>query len=594
MCVEGIALTRRALQAIALAHVIACTPAPDPEPGPQRLLPNEATATIGAETRHSLIFKPPEVSRRSFDVELPPNATLSFGFGIPNTSLAANARAAIFEVTIGSETGRRRQLLHRRLDPAVATDRRWFDVAADLSTLRGRVTLEFSTSPEPGEGPAPMGAYGNPVIYDAGRRDERPNVVILSIDTLRARSVGAYGYGRDTSPFLDSLAARGTRFQNAITTSVTTGPSHMSLFTGLYPVNHGLVTGLEYKAERVATLADQLRRAGYHTAAFTENGYIVRTRGFGAGFAEYTENRGIVRQGPGEVRITYGQAQRWMKRAREPFHLFVHTYQVHSPFRPPKRYAGLFVDDGFAGPEDPALRRQRDNYDREIRFIDDKLRELVGALEERGVLERTLLVILSDHGEEFHEHGYYQHGGALFEETLRIPLILIGPGIPAGQITSQVSLIDVLPTVLDYVGADALPGLDGVSLLGAIENGEEIEKRTLFAEARGKKRWLRPFRGEAWSPPLIALRSQHGKFVVHRPSQGEAEPTVHYDLRTDALEMSPRRVKGEELAAVDAQVANYLESRLTDAEIPRPDAVDEIDPALRERLELLGYLDGDG
>ncbi len=152
----------------------------------------------------------------------------------------------------------------------------------------------------------------------------------------------------------------------------------------------------------------------------------------------------------------------------------------------------------------------------------------------------------------------------------------------------------MLPTVLDYVGADAPPGLDGVSLLGAIENGEEIEKRTLFAEARGKKRWLRPFRGEAWSPPLIALRSQHGKFVVHRPSEGEAEPTVHYDLSRDALEVSPRRVFGEELAAVDAQVANYLESRLTDAEIPQRDAVDEIDPALRERLELLGYLDGDG
>ena len=203
-------------------------------------------------------------------------------------------------------------------------------------------------------------------------------------------------------------------------------------------------------------------------------------------------------------------------------------------------------------------------------------------------------MILSDHGEEFHEHGYYQHGGALFEETLRIPLILIGPGIPAGRITSQVSLIDVLPTVLDYVGEDPPPGLDGVSLLGAVEGGEEIAQRTLFAEARGKKRWLRPFRGEAWSPPLIALRSQHGKFVVHRPSVGEAEPTVHYDLRMDALEASPRRVEGEELAAVDAQVADYLESRLSDAEISRPDAVDEIDPALRERLELLGYLDGDG
>jgi arylsulfatase A-like enzyme len=555
------------------------------------LLPNDATASIANETRLALILKPPQLSRRSFDVLLPPRALLGFGFGIPNASLAANPRPGRFQVTIGTGDGQRSVVVDRRVDPAVPEDRRWLNGAADLSTFAGkRVSIEFAVSPEPGDGPAPMGAYGNPVIYDPSRSVGRPNVLVISLDTLRARNLGAYGYARETSPFLDELASQGGLFENAITTSVTTGPSHMSLFTGLYPVNHGLSTGLEHKAERVETLAGRLHGSGYHTAAFTENGYVVRTRGFGDGFSEYTENRGIVNKGPGEVRLTFGQARRFLKRAREPFYLFVHTYQVHSPFRPPKRYSELFADDGHPGPDDPVLRRQRDNYDREIRYVDDRVRELVGELAERGVLERTLVVVLADHGEEFHEHGYYQHGGAVFEESIRIPMIYVGPGIPAGRHAAQVSLIDVMPTVLDYVGEPAPEDLDGVSLLGALQRNEEIAARTLFTEARAIKRWLRPYRGESWRPMLIGMRSQHGKFIAHRPATGAADPTVFYDLRTDAEEAAPRRVEGEELAAVDAMVERYLDSRLSAAERSATESPEEIDPELRERLRLLGYL----
>ncbi|MGH0028176.1 MAG: sulfatase, partial [Myxococcota bacterium] len=494
-------MTRRLVRVLLAGLLLACSAdAPDgagrdaaTAPPLTRLLPSDAVATIGAETRLALILKPPAVSRREFTLTLPANAVLHFGFGIPNSSLAEGASGARFAVELDDGEGTT-PVLDARVDPSQPSHRRWFNVEADLSAHAGKTVILAFTVEAEGDAP-PLGVFSDPVVSDAAFVDPRRNLVIVSLDTLRAPSVGSYGYGRETSPYLDSLAERGALFEGAITTSVTTGPSHMSLFTGLYPVNHGLSTGLEYKAEPVSTLARVLRAAGYQTTAFTENGYIVRARGFGDGFSEYTENKAILRKrGPGEVRVTFGQAQRWLEapgRAREPFHLFIHTYEVHSPFRPPKEYAALFRDDDHPGPEDPALRRQRDNYDREIRYVDDKLRELVGTLEERGLMERTLLVITADHGEEFHEHGRYQHGGAVFDETLRVPLLFLGPDVPPGRHAGQVSLIDVLPTVIDYLDVEETAQRDGVSLLPVIRGETDVAPRTLFAEARGKKRWLR-------------------------------------------------------------------------------------------------------
>lgn len=587
----------RALCVLAGIAWLACGPAPEqdaaPE-GPIRLLPAEAFASIGPETRLALILKPPELSRRSFDVTLPANARLNLGFGIPNQSLAERASGATFRIALDAGNGPE-PVLDQHVDPGDPTQRRWFDVQADLSAFSSRpVTLVFETTPDPGT--PPLGVFSDPVLSDATAADPRLNVVIVSFDTLRSRSVSGYGYSRETSPFFDSLAARGALFEEAITSSVTTGPSHMSLFTGLYPPNHGLATGLEHKAESVDTLAQTLRDAGYQTAAFTENGYLVRDRGFGQGFSEYTENRASLLRGAGEVRRTFGQARRWLSvpaRAREPFHLFIHTYQVHAPFRPPERYADLFRNDGLPGPEDATLRRERDNYDREIRFVDDKLRELVNTLDERGVLARTLLVVTADHGEEFQEHGRYQHGAAVYEESLRVPLLFLGPGIPAGRHEGVVSLIDVMPTVLDYLGIPPPDDFDGTSLLPTLRGEAPVAPRTLFAEARATLRWKRPFEGETWSPPLVAVRTSDEKFIVHRPEEGPAEPTLHYDLSRDAEEQHPRIVRGEEQARVLERVDEYLTSRLPPDQIPRRQSPDEIDPALREQLELLGYVEDD-
>jgi arylsulfatase A-like enzyme len=415
-------------------------------------------------------------------------------------------------------------------------------------------------------------------------------VLLISLDTLRARSLGTYGYGRDTSPFLDSIARRGTLFENAITASVTTSPSHMSLFTGLYPTNHGIRKGLHRKFPHVVTLAQRLREAGYRTAAFTEDGYLVRRRGFGDGFDHYTENTGESGKAPGEAPLTFGQARRWLEMNRElPFFLFVHTYEVHSPYDPEEPYASLFRSDTFPGPDAPAIRAGRDGYDREIRIIDDELRALFATLDETGLSTSTIVAVLSDHGEEFAEHGGFQHGAAVYEESLRVPLLFWEPGrIPAARRHAElVSLIDVAPTLLDLAGLPVPEGLDGTSLKGVILDDAALPPRTLFAEAQASTRWVDPLRSESWNPPLFAVRDADSKFVVHRPRHGEAQPMVRFDLANDPGEKSPLPVTPERARAVEALVTRYLKGK-SDANGP-PRARDDVSPDLKERLRALGY-----
>jgi arylsulfatase A-like enzyme len=548
------ASARAVLAALGTA-ALACGGASTPTPAPPTPLAQELRpALIGTEARQALLLRPERPEGRSFRVALPAEPSLTFGFGLPERALAGPSAPGDFEFGIEQE-GQWRVLGRRRVDPARLEDRRWFTASIDLSAWAGQeVTLRFRVLPDPGER-APIGAIANPTLVSAGHRDERPNLLIVSLDTL----------------FLDAFARRGTLFETAITTSVNTGPSHMSLFTGLYPVNHGIRSGEQRKYADVPTLASKLAAAGYQTAAFTEN-------------------RSTERESPGEVRVTFPQAERWIgDHAREPFFAFVHTYEVHAPYRPPPAYWKLYAGDGLAGPDSERMRKARDSYDREIRFVDDMLRSLIAALEAQGKLERTLVVVLSDHGEEFSEHGYYQHGGTVFDETLRIPMIFVGPGVaPGRRIAAQVSLIDVLPTLLDLLGVEGVAESDGMSLAAALRGGPEPETRTLFAEANAPKRWIRPLEGEEWRRPLVAVRRQDEKFIVHRPRDGgPADPTRRYDLAADALERSPRPIEPGTLAQVDALVDDYLRGRKPrEAAPPEP-----LDPGLRERLHALGYLD---
>lgn len=585
---------RRALGAT-LGLLLGCSGTAPPDANPTWLLGDEAgIATAGSETRTAFVLQAgSETTSRRFEVTIPDDGLLDVAYAVSNASVLAEAAGARFRIEVERRGESRREIFRGEVDASDVHQQRWFDLRVDLADFGGSAALTFSVEALPGDGPPPMGAWSEPVLYAAGHADPRPNVMVVSIDTLRARSVGTYGYPRDTTPFLDAWAKGGTLFENVATASVTTGPSHMSLFTGLYPENHGLRTGLDRKLDGIPTLAALFRAAGYRTAAFTEDGYIVYERGFGEGFAAYTENTGDEKRGPGTVRTTFGQARRWLRRGgRDPFFLFVHTYQVHAPFDPPPLYRELFAGDGMPGPDDPVLRMQRDRYDREIRFVDDMLRDLWKTLEDTGVARDTVVVVLSDHGEEFAEHGHYQHGGAVFEETLRVPWILRGPGVPAQRrIAAPVSLIDVAPTLLDLAGVTSPEDLDGTSLAPALRGEAPPGERTLFAEARARRRFRRPGVGELWNPPLVAVRRGDTKFIVHRPESGTPRAPERYDLARDALERSPAPVESPDLEPLRALVDDYLKGRV-DAETLHPsDDPADLDPGLRERLRLLGYLE---
>ncbi len=430
--------------------------------------------------------------------------------------------------------------------------------------------------------------------------EPKPNVIVLSLDTLRAQNLGAYGYPRATSAFFDQLASEGVLFENAITTSVTTPPSHMSLFTGMYPRRHGIMTGLEQRlSEGVPRMATILRDKGYSTKAITENGFLIRRVGFDEGFDDYSEHFGKKkRSAPGLVKKSYAEAREWFESSpEEPYFLFLHTYQVHAPYMPPKKYSELFEGDGVSPLEPGKYGRILDRYDREIAYLDDELERLFEVIKKQRTPGReTIVVLVSDHGEEFLEHGAVQHGAHVFEESVRIPMLFWGDGIPKGRrVSRQVSLIDVLPTVMELVGLPALKGLDGVSLVKAFEGTEELPIRPLFTEARARREWKAALFSVKASPMKLGVRFDARKFIVHSPTEGdEKQPTLAFDLKKDPGETKPLEVPAAELAHIEKLAEDYLSNALVggvSGARSEDDFKKDADPALIERLRSLGYVE---
>jgi len=316
-----------------------------------------------------------------------------------------------------------------------------------------------------------------------------PNLLLVSIDTLRADHLGAYGYTLPTSPVIDRrLAAEGVTFEEVYSQSPKTTPSHMTLLTSLYPSVHGIEmwqagTPGQVLNPRVHTLAEVLKDAGYATAAFTGGANLDRSRGFNQGFDLYKQNDQLAR------------ARRWLGAHRgRKFFLFFHTYAVHDPYVPPPDLVAAFAPD-YRGPVLDALARLRAGkggwwdrhrlfwksvdaanprdvefvarlYDAAIRDMDGSwMAPLLDELDALGLSDRTLVVFTGDHGEAFGEHGVFLHDD-LYRGTLRVPLILRLPDrLPAGRrVAAPAALIDVMPTVLGLLGVPAPPAVEGRNL----------------------------------------------------------------------------------------------------------------------------------
>jgi len=417
---------------------------------------------------------------------------------------------------------------------------------------------------------------------------ERCNVVVVSIDTLRADHVGAYGYGRPTTPNLDSLAAGAVLFENAISQSSWTRPAHMSIFTGLHPAEHGYV-GLIDRGRldaSVPTLASVLRANGYHTIAFTGGVNVAAVYGFDNGFDLYRSNGKSFRDNLEETRY-------WLtNEAEEPFFLFWHGYDAHTPYTndpidrdalglPAKpRRLGLrrtCRDPGGAG----RIGKVVDEYDAAIHRADRYLGKLVSELSRRALLESTVIVVLSDHGEEFLDHGGCLHLNTLYREVLHVPLVIRSPGLEARRVPDLVpASISIGRTILDLVGVrdDTLPGvsLAGVAAGGAAPSGpvvSETLRRPTRTRGRGHVR-------------ALTLPSEK---LVDWSTLGKRE---WFDSTSDLRESAPL-TSGPRVQRAADMLARWVATHPLRATGARsgPDESAERDREMERELRSLGYLE---
>jgi len=458
--------------------------------------------------------------------QVPPDSVLRLSIGVEPPAWFVDSAPVAFRVEMRDATGETQDLFRRVLDPARRPqDRRWFDADVDLSYLAGRtVRLALVTEPAQQDDARPsLPLWGDPRLL-APAPDRRPSIVLVSLDTMRARSMSTYGYALETTPHTSALAAQGAVFENAFTTYSNTLASHMSMLTGLYPATHDVIALGNVLAARHPTLAELLRGDGYATAAFTEDAMLDARLGFPRGFSTYDENTEVA-SGAGDAAGTFGRALEWAGRhADESFFLFAHTYQVHWPYEPPDAYRDL-----FSGPDAPHANPRRRAYEQEIRYTDDVLQRFVAGLR-RVVPDRDLVIVVtSDHGEEFSEHGLFTHH-QLFDEVMHVPLIMVAAGrIPPGiRIATPVSLVDVAPTILALAGATVSARFDGTSLLPLLTGkATTFERPAVFAE----------YPASAVAPEHhFVARTADAKCLVGASDSREQ----CFDLRDDPGETRPR------------------------------------------------------
>lgn len=347
--------------------------------------------------------------------------------------------------------------------------------------------------------------------------EESPrNIVLISLDTLRADHLGCYGYERDTSPNIDNLAKKGVLFKNVVSQSEKTAPSHMTMFTSLYPSVHRVslgktVNSMSILPAQFTTLPQILKDQGFKTAAFTGGGQVAAEFGFARGFDIFKENMGRL------FDSKLKQVKDWInKNKKSRFFLFLHTYQIHDPYVPPapfnkkfsNNYEGWivdnyltlkirareedyekmsrkfwggnknFTDDGYIRVDnfsEDDVQQLIDLYDGEIAYTDNWIQQVIKELENQNLLENTLIIITSDHGEEFLEHHGFLHEDLYFEDVT-VPLIMIWiNNFPSGAIIEeQVRLLDLLPTILNITSSPIPEYCQGQSLIPFIKGNREF------------------------------------------------------------------------------------------------------------------------
>lgn len=352
------------------------------------------------------------------------------------------------------------------------------------------------------------GGWVNEKMKTSQLRDnaDAPNIIVIVVDTLRADHLSSYGYERETSPFMDGLAAEGVRFENAISPSSWTQPSHASMLTGRYTYEHQAET--RPLDDTYPTIGEVLQAQGYRTGAFSANTlFFTRRQGFGRGFLHFEDNYQSVSDAflnsslYGYLFDYYGlrkalnyegvptrrlapeinrSALQWIDQGDQPFFVFINYFDVHDPYTPPEPYLSKYgqtqggLINGFIERYHPELTPEQlqseiDAYDGSINYVDDQISALFAELESRGELENTIVIITADHGESLGEHGLLQHSASLYRQEIHVPLIVWGAGVPSGIIVdTPVSTTSLPSTILQLLGANdgAFPSQPLTKLFG--------------------------------------------------------------------------------------------------------------------------------
>ena len=527
----------------------------------------------------ALLPVPAELTSAPFG--LPAGATLVLGFGLTNVRASGPIDAVEFVATLECDGRDPQELVRHSVSLADDHASTWKDVSVSTPPADAcRLRLANTGT----DGQAPRGAvWAAPqILAPAPATGRDVNVILISLDTLRSDHLSGLGYGRETSPTMDAeMMARGATFTDVSSTFPQTDVSHLSIFTGLYPAAQP-TRGRVSPEDRLALLAEILQNAGWETAAFTENALVSGAFGFWFGFDQFTE-RAFAHADRGQQ--TFDAGIRYLETHRDRrFFLFLHTYKTHDPYVPGPDYEALWSDEGAwedGGPAPWIQARHRDifdRYDRTIREADDLVGRLLARLDELGLAGRTLIVVTSDHGEAFGEHGITGHGFTPHQEALDVPLLLRGPGVPAGlRIDTPVSIADLTPTLLELLDLPPTAQAQGVSLAGALKGADLEAARPLFFS------WL--------APEATGVRTRQTKY--HRTARGHER----FDLADDPYEWKPDRgdaaqTDGDRLFAAHESEAARLRRELgppeNEGDTKRTQAIDE---RLQRSLEALGYLD---
>jgi len=398
------------------------------------------------------------------------------------------------------------------------------------------------------------------------------NLLVFTLDTVRADHIGAYGHSNAQTPNVDSLAKNGSLFQNCYTSIPITLPSHCSIFTGKYPLGHAVRdNGNFYLDPSETTLAEIMKKQGFTTFAATASYVLLSNFGLNQGFDTYDDSlkpNEILNNFDSEITAdgVYDKFEKWFdKEKNNKFFAWIHFYDAHEPYSPPDEFKKKFGTG------------KSERYDAEIAYVDFYLGKIIDRLKESGLLERTLIVIAGDHGEGFGEHNEFGHSLLCYEEALRVPLIFYNPSVinQGKTITSRVNLVDIMPTILDLYGIADKGSIQGQTFKNLLAGDTEKENRTTYIESIHGKEEL------GWAPITGIIKGNYKYLSVPEPEL--------YDLAADKGEKENLFLKKNHLArALDKDLMAMVKTLSTPGKDDKGKRV--MSDADKQHLQSLGYV----